>query len=235
MPEPLVRANGVGRSFRQGRAEIPALRPATFSIAAGERIAIVGPSGSGKSTLLHLMADLDQPTQGEMEWPGLGSHGSLRPAHIGMVFQAPSLIPTLTALENVELPLRLIGGFAAPAEMAMQALAKVQLDAVADKLPGELSGGQMQRIAVARAIALRPRLVLADEPTGQLDQPTAQKVIDALLASLAGTDATLVVTTHDPTVAARMDTLWHMDHGQLFTQDQAGHSSSSTPLVEDMR
>lgn len=235
MPDLLVRAAGVGRSFRQSGVETPALRPATFSIAAGERIAIVGPSGSGKSTLLHLIADLDQPTQGEMQWPGLGSHGSLRPAHIGMVFQAPSLIPTLSALENVELPLRLMGGFASPAEMAMQALAKVELDAVADKLPGELSGGQTQRIAVARAIALRPRLVLTDEPTGQLDQPTAQKVIDALLASLVGTDATLVVTTHDPAVAARMDTIWRMDHGQLLTQDQVRHLSSSTPLMEDMR
>lgn len=235
MPDLFVRASGVGRSFRQGDAEIPALLPASFEIRAGERIAIVGPSGSGKSTLLHLIADLDRPTQGKIDWPALGARGSLRPAHIGIVFQAPSLIPTLTARENVELPLRLMGGVANPSELARQALTKVQLDAVADKLPGELSGGQMQRIAVARAIALRPRLVLADEPTGQLDQPTAQKVIDALLDSLAGTDATLVVTTHDPAVAARMGSVWHMDHGRLLGQDPAGLAAFQTAEMEDKR
>jgi putative ABC transport system ATP-binding protein/lipoprotein-releasing system ATP-binding protein len=235
MLEPLVRARGVGRSFRQGDAEIPALLPATFTIGAGERIAIVGPSGSGKSTLLHLIADLDRPTQGEIDWPALGARGSLRPAHIGIVFQAPSLIPTLTAQENVELPLRLLGGVANPSELARQALDKVQLDAVADKLPGELSGGQMQRVAVARAIALRPRVVLVDEPTGQLDQPTAQKVIDALLDSVAGPDATLVVTTHDPAVAARMTSVWHMDHGRLLVHDHAGAAASPMAAVEDKR
>lgn len=235
MADLFVRAHGVGRSFRQGDAEIPALLPATFAIGAGERIAIVGPSGSGKSTLLHLIADLDRPTQGEIEWPALGARGTLRPAQIGIVFQAPSLIPTLTAQENVELPLRLMGGVPNLSELAKQALTKVQLDDVASKLPSELSGGQMQRIAVARAIALRPRLVLADEPTGQLDQPTAQKVIDALLDSLAGTDATLVVTTHDPAVAARMGSVWHMEHGQLLIQRQGGLAPSSTADMEDKR
>ncbi len=235
MPDLFVRARGVGRSFRQGDAEIFALLPATFEISSGERIAIVGPSGSGKSTLLHLIADLDLPTQGKIDWPALGARGTLRPAQIGIVFQAPSLIPTLTALENVELPLRLMGSVANPSELARHALAKMQLDAVADKLPGELSGGQMQRIAAARAIALRPRLVLADEPTGQLDQPTAQKVIDALLDSLAGTDATLVVTTHDRAVAARMGCVWHMDHGRLLGQENAGLATSPTTGMEDKR
>jgi predicted ABC-type transport system involved in lysophospholipase L1 biosynthesis ATPase subunit len=231
MPDLLVRARGVGRSFRQGASEIRALLPASFAIGPGERIAIVGPSGSGKSTLLHLIADLDRPTQGEIEWPALGARGTLRPAHIGIVFQAPSLMPTLTALENVELPLRLIGGVVNPSEVARHALAKMQLDTVADKLPGELSGGQMQRIAVARSIALRPRLLLADEPTGQLDQPTAKKVIDALLASLTGTDATLVVTTHDPAVAARMGIVWHMEYGRLLAP---GHTGLATSPAEDM-
>lgn len=228
MPEILVHAIGVARTFRQGGAEIAALRPAFFSLVTGARIAIVGPSGSGKSTLLHLIADLDQPTSGELTWPGLGERGTLRPRHIGIVFQAPSLIATLTAVENVELPLRLAGGIPAPREIAMGALEQLQLGAVAEKLPGELSGGQMQRIAVARAIALRPRLVLADEPTGQLDRPTAQQVIDVLLAALDGTDATLVVSTHDAAVAERMDVTWRMDYGELDTRGSAGRAPVSS-------
>lgn len=199
--------------------EIIVLKAASFSIAAGARIAIVGPSGSGKSTLLHLIADIDRPTRGHLTWPALGPGGTLRPRQIGIVFQAPSLIPTLSAVENVEVPLRLAGGVPAPREVAMHALHEVGLDAIADKLPEELSGGQMQRVAIARAIALQPRLVLADEPTGQLDQSTAQQVVDALLAVLAARDAALVICTHDPAVARRMDDTWIMSHGELNTLD----------------
>lgn len=215
MTEPLVEGIAVTRRFRQGDTELEALKPATFAVHAGDRIAIVGPSGSGKSTLLHLMGDLDTPSGGEMRWPALGPHGTLRPRRIGIVFQAPSLIPTLSALENVELVLRLIESIDSPRETALQALASVGLGAIADKLPDELSGGQAQRVGLARAIALRPQLVLADEPTGQLDQSTAQQAMDALLHSLAGTDAALVVSTHDPAVARRFKVIWRMGHGHL--------------------
>lgn len=217
MPEPLVKGIDVTRRFRQGNTEIEALRAATFTIRAGDRIAIVGPSGCGKSTLLHLIGDLDTPTGGQLTWPALGQHGTLRPREIGIVVQAPSLVPTLSAIENVELPLRLAGGVTLPRETAMKALERVGLAEIADKLPDELSGGQAQRIALARAIALQPKLILADEPTGQLDQTTAGQAILALLGSIEGTGVAVVVATHDPAVAQQMEATWLMDHGQLLT------------------
>lgn len=215
MTEAFVEGIDVARRFQQGDVMLDALQPASFTVHAGDRIAIVGPSGSGKSTLLQIIADLDTATSGQVRWPALGISGALRPRHIGIVFQSASLIPTLSAAENVEVPLRLLGSQSEPRQSAMKALDSVGLAAVADKLPDELSGGQAQRVGLARAIALRPRLVLADEPTGQLDQPTAQLAMDALLRSLEGTDAALVVATHDPAVAQRLQVVWRMDHGVL--------------------
>jgi ABC-type lipoprotein export system ATPase subunit len=211
----LVVGTEVARRFRQGDATLDALRPASFTVRAGDRIAVVGPSGCGKSTLLQLIAGLDTASSGELRWPALGPSGTLRPRHIGIVFQSANLLPSLSAVENVEVPLRLLGGTARFRELALQALDDVGLAGIADKLPDELSGGQAQRVGLARAIALRPRLVLADEPTGQLDPPTAQLAMDALLRSLAGTDAALIVATHDPEVARRLQFVWRMDHGQL--------------------
>ena len=215
MSEALVVGAAVARRFQQGDVVLDALRPASFTVRAHDRIAIVGPSGSGKSTLLQLIADLDTPTAGSLRWPALGASGTLRPRHIGIVFQSASLLPALSAVENVEVPLRLLGRAADARAAALAALASVGLADVADKLFDELSGGQAQRVGLARAIALRPRLVLADEPTGQLDQPSAQRAMDALLQSLEGSDAALVVATHDLAVAQRLRTLWRMDHGQL--------------------
>jgi ABC-type lipoprotein export system ATPase subunit len=219
MRDVLIKGSAVTRRFRQGDMDISALRPATFVVHAGDRIALLGPSGSGKSTLIHLMADLDIPSTGHLNWPALGPHGALRPRHIGMVFQAPSLIPTLTAIENVEVPLRLVEGVSAPRDVAVHMLELVGLAAVANKLPDELSGGQAQRVALARAIALKPRLVLADEPTGQLDHPTARQTIEALLSSIEGSNAALVIATHDALVAELMNATWLMDHGQLVAPD----------------
>ena len=222
MSDALVVGAAVARCFQQGDAVLDALKPASFTVRAGDRIAIVGPSGSGKSTLLQLIADLDTPSAGTLRWPALGASGTLRPGHIGIVFQSASLLPTLSAVENVEVPLRLLGGQPEPRAVALRALRSVGLEDIADKLPDELSGGQAQRVGLARAIALRPRLVLADEPTGQLDQPTARLAMDALLRSLEGSDAALVVATHDPAVARRLTQVWVMDHGVL-TQP-AGHA-----------
>ena len=219
MSEAFVVGAAVARRFQQGDVVLDALRPASFTVRAGDRIAIVGPSGSGKSTLLQLIADLDTPSGGSLRWPALGASGTLRPRHIGIVFQSASLLPALSAVENVEVPLRLLGNAADARAAALAALASVGLADVADKLPDELSGGQAQRVGLARAIALRPRLVLADEPTGQLDQPSAQRAIDALLQSLEGSDAALVVATHDPAVAQRLRTVWRMDHGLLSLPD----------------
>ena len=230
MTQPLAAADQASRRHGQGAAMIVALQPASFRIDAGARVALMGPSGSGKSTLLHLLADLDRPSGGTVTWPGLGQRGDLRPRHIGIVFQTPSLLPALSVIENVQLPLLLAArdkrasgeqvsgergsGEAAP-EVARRALAAVGVAALADKLPGELSGGQAQRVGIARAIAGRPALLLADEPTGQLDHATGQAVLDALLDSIAGTATALVLATHDPGVAARLDTVWRIAHGQL--------------------
>ena len=215
MSDRFVEAVDVSRSFQLGGVAFQALKPASFTVTAGDRIAIIGPSGSGKSTLMQLIADLDKPTSGQLRWPALGVPGQLRPRHIGVVFQSPSLIPTLSVIENVEVPMRLLGGDATSRDIALQALTSVGLADMAYKLPDQLSGGQAQRVGLARAMALRPQLILADEPTGQLDEATAQRALDALLDSVCGGDAALVITTHDPAVARRLKTIWRMDFGLL--------------------
>jgi putative ABC transport system ATP-binding protein/lipoprotein-releasing system ATP-binding protein len=212
MPDILVEGKGLARRFGQ---DILALQPATFAIRSGDRIALLGRSGSGKSTLLHLIAGLDTPTGGALTWPALARGSALRPTYIGIVFQAPSLIPTLSVVENVEVPLRIAGRIPLPRTKAMAALEALGLAGIADKIPDELSGGQAQRVALARAIALKPRLILADEPTGQLDQLIARQTVNALLDSLEGSDTAVLVATHDSSVAERMKTTWLMDHGQL--------------------
>jgi putative ABC transport system ATP-binding protein/lipoprotein-releasing system ATP-binding protein len=208
----LVEGKDLARSFGH---DILALRPSSFMIRSGDHIALLGRSGSGKSTLLHLIAGLDAPTGGALCWPALGRNSALRPTYVGIVFQAPSLIPTLSVVENVEVPLRIAGRIASPRAQAMAALEALGLAGIADKIPDELSGGQAQRVALARAIALNPRLILADEPTGQLDQLIARQTVDALLDSIEGSDTAVVVATHDPSVAERMKTTWLMDHGEL--------------------
>lgn len=215
MAEPFVEASGVGRSFLLGGQTIEALQPASFRILPQDRIALMGPSGCGKSTLLMLLADLDAPTAGRLNWPALGEHGLLRPTQISVVFQAPSLLPMLSVAENVALPLLIANQPGDPQAEAARALDAIGIAGLADKLPEELSGGQAQRVGLARALVGGPRLILADEPTGQLDHTTAQQVFDALLAALEGTDAALVVATHDPDIARRLRTIWRMDHGKL--------------------
>jgi ABC-type lipoprotein export system ATPase subunit len=212
----LVVARGVSRVYRQRHGMITALLSATCRVAPGDRIALVGPSGSGKSTLLHLMAGLDVPTSGTISWPALGAREALRPAKVAIVFQMPSLLPWLSVVENVELPLVLasIGSGLARAA-ALDAMARMDLVSLANRLPDELSGGQAQRVAMARALAPRPPLILADEPTGQLDRRTAMDVLDALSRALTGTSAAVVVATHDSAVAERMTTVWRIDHGTL--------------------
>lgn len=193
-----------------------ALEAVSCEVKAGARIALVGPSGSGKSTLLHLMAGIDVPTEGEVIWPALGGREDLRPRKIGVVFQSMSLIATLDVVENIELPMLLSDTNPTEARTeALQALADMGLESIAHKLPEELSGGQAQRVAAARALASRPRLMLADEPTGQLDHSTARHLFDVLLGSLASSDTALVVATHDTAVAGLMDTVWTMRHGRL--------------------
>jgi ABC-type lipoprotein export system ATPase subunit len=217
----LVRCAGLARTFGTGPAAVVALHYATCEIFRGESVALVGPSGSGKSTLLHLLAGLDRPTAGTVEWPSFGD-APLRPGPVGVVFQSSSLLPPLNVIENVALPLLLLGMTQAEAdEAALAALATLGLEDIAEKLPDELSGGQAQRVGIARALAGKPQLLLADEPTGQLDHVTAHAVIDALLAASTQRGAALVISTHDPEVARRLDHRWLVTDGRLFAREVA--------------
>jgi putative ABC transport system ATP-binding protein/lipoprotein-releasing system ATP-binding protein len=216
--EPLVVCSGAGRTYGSGPTATVALQPTDCVIPAGARVALVGPSGSGKSTLLHLMAGLDEPTVGAVSWPGIGARDMLRPGPVAVIFQGPSLLPPLTVQENVALPLVLDGESDADARLAARhALERLDLLDLADKLPEELSGGQAQRVAVSRALAGRPTLILADEPTGQLDRANGAAVVDVLLAAAEHAGAALVVSTHDPTVAQRLPERWELHSGRLIT------------------
>ena len=216
MSDVLAEAVNAGRVFRTDGSKVVALQHATCKIERGDRIALVGPSGSGKSTLLHLLAALDEPTSGKITWPALGERDTLRPSKISFVFQSESLLAPLTVLENIEVPRLLAGSNADEARNDASAiLDALDLGALADKLPEEISGGQAQRAAVARSLITRPALILADEPTGQLDHQTAKQLLDLLLRRLKGSDVALVIATHDPFVAARMKTQWTINHGVL--------------------
>jgi putative ABC transport system ATP-binding protein/lipoprotein-releasing system ATP-binding protein len=212
----LVACSGAGRTYGSGETATVALQPTDCAVMPGARIALVGPSGSGKSTLLHLMAGLDEPTVGTVSWPGIGDRGVLRPGPVAVVFQGPSLLPPLTVEENVALPLVLGDLSHADAHVAARAaLDRLGLLDLRDKLPEELSGGQAQRVAVSRALAGRPSLILADEPTGQLDRANGAEVVRVLLEAADHAGAALVIATHDPTVAERLSDRWEMRDGRL--------------------
>jgi predicted ABC-type transport system involved in lysophospholipase L1 biosynthesis ATPase subunit len=212
----IVQAKGLSRVFAGDGGEVVALREATCSLANGDRVALLGRSGSGKSTLLHLLAGLDEPTSGDVSWPALGPSMAWRAGVVATVFQGASLVPTLTAIENVSLPLLLREDDDKSATAsAVEALAALGLAAIGWHLPDELSGGQSQRVAVARALAGGPQLLLADEPTGQLDAVAGGLVVDALLRAADATGGALLVTTHDERIASRFPTRWTMEDGVL--------------------
>lgn len=223
----VVRCEGVARTFGSGLSAVVAVHGVTCEFRRGQHVAITGPSGSGKSTLLHLLAGLDEPTAGTVSWPALGDRAALRPGPVGVVFQGPSLLPPLDVLENVTLPLLLAGAAARDAIAAAEAaLGRLGLPGLAAKLPEELSGGQAQRVAVARVLAGNHQLILADEPTGQLDHTSAASVVDALIRAATDLGAALVVTTHDPLVADRIGDRWAMADGALST---AAHARGPHP------
>ncbi|CAA9576823.1 MAG: ABC-type antimicrobial peptide transport system, ATPase component [uncultured Thermomicrobiales bacterium] len=207
-----IELTGVGKDYATGRGALAALRPVDLRLARGEAVAITGPSGSGKSTLLNLIAGIDRPTQGRITVDGADltalSEERLtrwRGANVGIVFQFFQLMPTLSALENVALALEFRGGGGRGGggrrARAAEALARVGLAPLADHLPAELSGGEQQRVALARALVNDPPLLLADEPTGNLDSATGERVM-ALLAEFAAGGRTLIFVTHDPALAA---------------------------------
>jgi ABC-type lipoprotein export system ATPase subunit len=211
----VVEAVDVSRTFGEGRHVVHALRSTSCALVRGQQVALCGPSGSGKSTLLHILAGLDEPTTGVVSWPAIGTR-ALRPGPIGVVFQSPSLLPPLTVLENVALPLLLTNVSETWAmDSARAALAALDMTELANKLPEELSGGQAQRVAIARVLTTNPVLILADEPTGQLDRSTATHVIDVLLAAAQTSHAALLINTHDRAIADRCAERWTMSDGVL--------------------
>ena len=219
---PLVALRDVARVYPRGTTEVAALAGVSLEIREGEKLAIMGPSGSGKTTLLSILGCLDRPTRGEHLFDGRRVEGlgddelsRLRNRSIGFVFQSFHLIPQLTVAENVETPL-LYGG-ASPAEWrprALRALERVGLAARADHRPGELSGGEAQRAAIARALVTEPRLLLADEPTGNLDTATGEEIA-ALLDELHAQGSTVVLVTHNEALARGAERLVRLRDGRI--------------------
>lgn len=227
--EPLIRIRGLSKAYQRGGQTLPVLVNIDLDVQPGEFIALMGPSGSGKSTLLNLIAGIDQPTTGRIEIGGVDiatlSETQLadwRAAHVGFIFQFYNLMPVLTAFENVELPLLLTGlSRRQRHEHVNAALAMVQLSDRADHHPNELSGGQQQRVAIARALVTDPQLIVADEPTGDLDRATGEEVLNLMQTLQRELGKTIVMVTHDPKAAARAGRLVHLEKGVLVPGDDA--------------
>ena len=228
-PEPAVRVRDLVKTYGEGRTMVQALRGVDLDVPRGELLAIMGPSGSGKSTLLHILGALDAPTAGTIEvagnhYEGLDDAGltALRRDHIGFVFQFFNLLPSLTAAENVLLPALIARrGDRKLRERAMQLLGTVELSDRADHLPSELSGGQQQRVSIARALLLEPELVLADEPTGNLDRHSSREIL-SLLRALVSDGHTIVMVTHDPTAAVVADRVVFLRDGAVAGEVEGG-------------
>ena len=217
----IVRVQDLSKNFRQGDTEIPVLRGLNFEVAAGETVAIVGQSGSGKSTLLSLLAGLDIPTQGSIHIREQNIHTlsqadltRFRGQSIGIIFQQFHLMRSLTALENVTLPLD-IAGQAQAETKAKEALERVGLSHRAHHLPTQLSGGECQRVAIARAFVVQPAILLADEPSGNLDTNTGDKVMNQLFDAVEERGMTMILVTHDMQLAARCQRRLTLQQGQI--------------------
>ncbi len=231
----LIALAAIERVFHLGETDVHALARIDLTIAAGEYVAVVGPSGSGKSTLLNLLGLLDQPTAGTYHLEGRDvttlspdEQAEVRSRRIGFVFQSFHLVPRLTAAENIALPMMLDGIPVAVREQRVrQALLDFGLDKRANHRPDELSGGQRQRVAIARATIMQPAMLLADEPTGNLDRATGEEVIH-LLEALNAQGMTLIVVTHDATLAARAGRQIMMEDGRVKSDVSHAASTAST-------
>ena len=232
----LIRLRGVTKVYGEGAAEVAALRGVDLDIATGEFVAIMGPSGSGKSTAMNILGCLDTPTAGAYLFRGVPVHrldrdqrALLRRAHLGFVFQGFNLLPRTSALENVELPLLYRGESAsARRQAAMEALASVGLQGREGHTPAELSGGQQQRVAIARALVTRPTVLLADEPTGNLDSQRSREIMDLLAALNRERGITVLMVTHEPDMAAYAQRVVHFVDGLIDSDTrQAGVAAAA--------
>jgi putative ABC transport system ATP-binding protein len=221
----MIRLRGVSKTVQSGSAPLTILHPLTLDVPEGQCLAIIGPSGSGKSTLLGLIAGLDAPTSGEILIDGVDitrldedSLARLRGAKIGFVFQFFHLVPSLTAIENIQVPME-IAGHKDAAPRAQALLDEVGLHDRGHHYPSQLSGGEQQRVAIARALANNPPLILADEPTGNLDSTNGRHILDLLLKVRATRDVTLVLVTHDLNVAAVADARLVLRDGRSVHED----------------
>lgn len=229
MSEEILACQGITKSFPQGRGRLEVLRGIDLRVARGESVAVVGPSGAGKSTLLHILGALDRPTQGKVRFRGEEVFGrpelelaQFRNRHVGFVFQFHHLLPEFTARENVAMPARIAGrGSREAGARADELLAAVGLAERAGHRPGELSGGEQQRVALARALALSPELLLADEPTGNLDHQTGDAIHRLLLDWNRRSEVSLVVVTHNRDLARAMDRIVTLVDGRIVS-DEAG-------------
>ena len=229
MTPPLIRISQLSKGYVRGGQAIPVLVDIPLEVAQGEFVALMGPSGSGKSTLLNLIAGIDKPASGTIEIGGVDiaslSEGELadwRAANVGFIFQFYNLLPVLSAFDNVELPLLLTGLSSRERhERVAAVLALVGLTDRADHYPSELSGGQQQRVAIARALVTDPALIVADEPTGDLDRNTGEEVLSLLDQLVHELGKTIVMVTHDPKAAARAGRMVHLEKGVLVDEATA--------------
>ncbi|MEE2713891.1 MAG: ABC transporter ATP-binding protein [Planctomycetota bacterium] len=227
--EPMIRMRSVDRTYRKGSAELRVLQDLDFNVDKGEFVALMGPSGSGKSTILNLAGGLDRPDGGEIHFEGEhlddlseGALAAWRARNIGFIFQAYNLIPVLTAQQNVELPLLLTPlGRGKRKEQARLALEVAGIGHRASHFPKQLSGGEEQRVSVARAIATDPKVLLADEPTGDLDAENAASILDLLCRLNEENGQTIVMVTHDPKAAERAHRVMHLQKGVLVSKATA--------------
>jgi len=221
--EAVIRVETLEKTYQLGKVLIPALRGVSFAVDKGEFTVVMGPSGSGKTTLLNLIGAIDKPTSGrvfidgrDITTLGEGELTKLRRHKIGFIFQFYNLIPALTAMENIELPMLTAGvPRKEAAKRALYLLETVGLRERAEHLPDELSGGEQQRVTIARALANKPTVILADEPTGDLDTKTGMEVVHVLYDTAKEQNATVIVVTHDPIIAEKADRLIHMRDGQI--------------------
>jgi putative ABC transport system ATP-binding protein len=236
--EPIVRVNHVHKYFTRGSEQIDVLNDLSLEVPEGEFLGLMGPSGSGKTTLLNLIAGLDQPSSGDIWVGGQQISGMTeaqlakwRTRHVGFVFQFYHLLPVLTAYENVELPLLLLP--LTSAQRKQQVLTALDLVGLSDRMyhrPGQLSGGQQQRVGIARAIVTDPTLIVADEPTGDLDAKSAGEILDLLVELQRSLQKTIIMVTHDPRAAERAHRLLHLEKGQLVEDTGSNRRPSSTAV-----